>query len=421
MTAILDVYLGDSLAGRLRREESSFPLAKEKLRFSYTNKWLASKRFIPLSVTLPRRAREFDDDLVRPFFANLLPEADMREAIAKKRGESAHDIFGLLEEFGGDCAGAVSLWPIGQRAITCAGYESLSSQRLKQNIDKGKKAPLLLIADAIRMSIAGSHDKLPLCYKRGRFSLPQGLASSSHILKPPSEKHPHLPLNEFFCMTFAQHLGLKVCASRLLRSPDVLLIVERYDRINGAGGSLNRLHQIDFCQASNVMPEDKYEKDGGPDLKACFNLLARHSADVGRDKRRLMSWVICNYIIGNADTHAKQLSLMLMPGSTRLSPFYDLVCTSMYSDYPDELVLRIGGEKDPRKLTRRHWQRLTRDARMAEHLTEQLLARILRKTPTALAEAKARIRPLDAAEQKLLRNIEATIQQRAAHLAHTAA
>src|SRR4030095_1418763 len=205
----------------------------------------------------------------------------------------------------------------------------------------------------------------------------------------------------------------------LLRRPDVLLIVERYDRINGAGGSLNRLHQIDFCQAANVMPEDKYEKDGGPDLKACFNLLARHSADVGRDKRRLISWVICNYIIGNADTHAKQLSLMLMPGSTRLSPFYDLVCTSMYRDYPDELVLRIGGEKHPRKLTRWHWQRLSRDARIAERTTMQLLAQILRKTPAALAEAKAHIPPHGAAERKLLRDIEGTIQQRAAHLAST--
>ena len=317
MTATLDVYMGQVLAGRLRHERSHRPIAKDKLRFSYVPEWLKDRRFVPLSVMLPRKRGEFEDRVVRPFFANLLPEADMLKAIARRRGESPDDIFGLLEELGADCAGAVSLWPLGQRRLSRAAYEPLAPARLQEAIKRGKKEPLLLLADAMRISIAGSQDKLPLCFKRGRFVLPEGLARRTHILKPPSERHPHLPLNEFFCMRFAESLGLQVCHSRLLRHPDLIYLADRFDRREGRRTS-NPIHQIDFCQALNVMPEDKYEKDGGPSLKKCFSVLQRYGSEVARDKSRLMSWVILNYLIANADTHAKNLSLILMPKSIRL-------------------------------------------------------------------------------------------------------
>jgi len=43
------------------------------------------------------------------------------------------------------------------------------------------------------------------------------------------------------------------------------LLVERYNRLIDAQGHRQRLHQEDFCQALGVVPEMKYENEGGPD------------------------------------------------------------------------------------------------------------------------------------------------------------
>jgi serine/threonine-protein kinase HipA len=57
------------------------------------------------------------------------------------------------------------------------------------------------------------------------------------------------------------------------------LLVERYDRIRrqnqGGAASLERLHQEDFCQAQGIVPETKYQKEGGPSLRQFFCAAAR--------------------------------------------------------------------------------------------------------------------------------------------------
>ena len=56
----------------------------------------------------------------------------------------------------------------------------------------------------------------------------------------------------------------------------VYLLVERYDRQRRQpDGSLQRLHQEDFCQALGVAPEYKCQNEGGPDLAQCFHLLRK--------------------------------------------------------------------------------------------------------------------------------------------------
>ena len=49
------------------------------------------------------------------------------------------------------------------------------------------------------------------------------------------------------------------------------LLVERYDRLIDAQGHRQRLHQEDFCQTLGVVPEMKYQNEGGPDLAQCFD------------------------------------------------------------------------------------------------------------------------------------------------------
>lgn len=61
-------------------------------------------------------------------------------------------------------------------------------------------------------------------------------------------------------MALAMRLKLSVASTSIRRVADrVYLLVERYDRLRQPDGSLQRLHQEDFCQALGVAPEYKYQ------------------------------------------------------------------------------------------------------------------------------------------------------------------
>ena len=348
MADALDVYLNESLAGRLREERG-------RLFFAYDRAWLDSGQFIPLSVTMPRQVEEFPDEVTRPFFDNLLPEGDIRTAIAKLKRVSERNTFALLEEIGGDCAGAISLWPEGEEPRKNEGYTAVSDERLNKLLADMQKRPLLVIEDELRLSLAGAQEKLPVYYDGAQLSLPKGSAPSSHILKPGSPGFAHMPANEHFCMRLATALQLPVPVSAILRKPIPLYLVQRYDRSTGLDGTLTRIHQIDFCQALNLPSGKKYEKEGGPGLSACFDVIATYSSQPAKDRFNLISWVIFNYLIGNADAHAKNLALLITSEGISLAPFYDLISTAAYPDLTLDLALKVGGENRPEWIQQRHW------------------------------------------------------------------
>lgn len=349
MADTLDAYLNEHLAGLLREE-------KGQLFFTYDQAWLESERFIPLSVTMPRQPGEFPNGITRAFFDNLLPEGDIRTAIAKLKRVSERNTFGLLEEIGGDCAGAISLWPIGVKPRKNEGYTAISDERLNKLLAGMQKRPLLAIEDELRLSLAGAQNKLPVHYDGARLSLPRGSAPSSHILKPGSPGFAQMPVNEHFCMRLAAALHLPVPASAILRKPGPLYLVQRYDRTTTPDGTLGRVHQIDFCQALNLPSSKKYETEGGPGLAACFDVIATYSMQPAKDRLNLISWVIFNYLIGNADAHAKNLSLLITSEGISLAPFYDIISTAAYPDLTLNLALKVGGENRPEWMHERHWE-----------------------------------------------------------------
>lgn len=70
-------------------------------------------------------------------------------------------------------------------------------------------------------------------------------------------------------MRLAAELGVPVPGVDLLRLPEPLYVIERFDRQaakkdgGDAGASVQRLHRIDLCQALGVSPSKKYESEGG--------------------------------------------------------------------------------------------------------------------------------------------------------------
>src|SRR5271156_5011855 len=108
MAKTLDVYLHDELAGRLNQD------AGGQMVFEYVESWLARPGATPLSQSLPLRKQHFNRKECRGFFAGILPEESKREIIARNLGISARNDYAMLDQIGGECAGAVTFMPVGE-------------------------------------------------------------------------------------------------------------------------------------------------------------------------------------------------------------------------------------------------------------------------------------------------------------------
>lgn len=375
MSDALTVYLGTEKVGRLWLGEG------RRFSFQYDKNWLASDHAVPLSIALPLRPEVYPDDTARPFFANLLPESELRKIIARRLGLSEGNDFALLEAIGGECAGAVTLLPEGSQLSDDGEYRQLSDDELNALIRELPKRPMLAGDAGIRLSLAGVQSKLPVFYDEAKdvVCLPMGNAASTQILKPNILYHPHTVENEAFCMQLAGRMGLPVPEATILHKEQNLYLVRRYDRKVNASGVVERFHQEDFCQALGLAPDMKYEKEGGPSLKVCFDLLRNISVTPVVDIKALLGWVVFNYLIGNADAHGKNISLLYSDLGPGLAPFYDLMSTTVYPDLTEKMAMRIGGEDRPQWIMTRHWEQFASDVGVGFKIVRQLLQEMSEK------------------------------------------
>jgi serine/threonine-protein kinase HipA len=119
------------------------------------------------------------------------------------------------------------------------------------------------------------------------------------------------------------------------------LLVTRYDRRFDADGQAHRLHQEDFCQALGIVPERKYAVEGGPTFRTGFDLLRRATTVPAVAVLAFLDGAIFNLIVGNADAHGKNFSLLYQSTGVSLAPFYDLLSTVAYPDLSPNLAMMI--------------------------------------------------------------------------------
>ncbi len=347
----LDVYLQDQKIGRLWLDE------QRRFVFQYDAAWLNQPNAVPLSLCLPLKTEPYPDDLARPFFSNLLPEQEIKRVIAQRLRISEGNDFAMLNRIGGECAGAVSVLPSGEAPAEKPGYRELNEEELHKIVIDLPRRPLMAGVEGMRLSLAGAQQKLPIYMEEERVFIASGNAPSSHILKPPIRDLEDTVGNEAFCMLLARKLGLPTPTVTIRQGLDRLFIIARYDRSRGKDKRLVRLHQEDFCQALGFLPDQKYESEGGPALPQCFALLQEKSIRPAADRMALLRWTIFNYLIGNADAHAKNLAMLLTSQGPRLAPFYDLLCTQVYPDLTEKQAMKIGGENRPSWIRKKHWER----------------------------------------------------------------
>lgn len=348
MAEELRVYWNSTLVGLLWRE-------KTELSFRYTEGYRSGPGALPLSRHLPLREEVFTTKDTLAFFANLLPEGEIRHKIARRIGVSPENVFALLAVLGGDCAGAVSVLPPGLQPGTSGRYRPLSSQELARELEELPAHPLLAGEEGVRLSLAGAQNKLPIFYDGNQFFIPEGNYPSSHIIKPAIRDLEDTVTNEAFCMNLARAVGLPVPAVQVLEvGGQRVYLVERYDRIPSPTVPMERLHQEDFCQALGIPPEMKYEVEGGPGFKDCFSLVNEWSDEPILDSLLLVNWALFNFLIGNADAHGKNLSFLYGKATIRLAPFYDLLCTAVYPRVNTKFAMNMGGQRDPRYCSASH-------------------------------------------------------------------
>lgn len=344
MTRRLIVWWNGARVGQLALNKYGEP------EFAYAEDWLSTSNVRPVSASLPLQPEPFDRRATLPFFEGLLPEASQRTAIAQALGISERNEFRLLEEIGGEVAGAIEVWPEGVAPAsdgTPNSYRSLSDDELVALIDRLPTRPMLAGGeDGLRLSLAGAQSKLPVVYRDGEIALPAPGQPTTHILKPEIARFEGTAENEAFCMRLARAIGLDVAHVQYRDVGDKrFLLIERYDRLTGEDGKTIRLHQEDFCQALGFTSARKYASDGGPVFRDCFALVRRVTSRPGAEALKLLDAALFNAIIGNADAHAKNFSLLYLPDRTQLAPLYDLLSTIAYPDLSQRFAMKIGGRR----------------------------------------------------------------------------
>ena len=392
MTHQLKVWLFDQPVGRLF-------LSNGRLHFAYLPEWLAQPQAMPVSMSLPLQADSFDDQQTRPFFAGLLPEGQLRSVIARQLQVSSQNEFALLDQLGGECAGAVSLtaWEstsiqqldlsIKRLDITPdSAVQWLSDDDLVGILDQLPSRPMLVGQAGLRLSLAGAQDKLPVLFDGVRIGLPQFGTPSSHILKPAIAAVTDSVSNEAFCLALAKQLKLP-CANAQIHqvAGRRFLLVERYDRQMHTIGTLSqrkRLHQEDFCQALGVVSELKYQNEGGPSLAQCFGLLRQATRPSAPQVLRLLDAVLFNALIGNHDAHGKNFSLLYDANGVSLAPLYDLLCTAVYPNLTAKMAMKIGSKYKFSELEARHWQQFATEVGLSPAACQKRLIQMASQLPT---------------------------------------
>lgn len=245
----LNVFLLNHHAGTLWTNKTG------DFEFQYQKNYLDKLNPRPISLSIPLTDEILSGNCVKSFFSNLLPEGELKTAIAREKKISEKNDFLMLKAIGGECAGAVSIMDQGQKPETENKYELLSENDLEKIIEESKIKPVLITREDLRLSLAGAQNKIPLYYNNKNFFLPKDNSPSTHILKLENKTFKGLAENEAFCMKLAKNSGIEVPEVFIKKIGEhKVFIIERYDRYLTKTGNVERIHQEDFCQISCTAP-----------------------------------------------------------------------------------------------------------------------------------------------------------------------
>lgn len=100
-----EIKFNKHTAGWLTQDENGF-------HFIYDTNYLKSDKPVPVSMTMPLREKEFDSQILFPFFDGLIPEGWLLDIAESNWKLDPRDRMGLLLVCCKDCIGAVGVFPV---------------------------------------------------------------------------------------------------------------------------------------------------------------------------------------------------------------------------------------------------------------------------------------------------------------------
>jgi len=414
----LGVWLGQRRVGSLERR------GPRRMRFTYAPEVVAAEIGAPLlSVHLPVRAEPFAPEPTGVVFDGLLPEDHVRRRVAERLRLPEMDSFALLERIGRDCAGAVAVLAEGEapHLEPPAGLDWLEGGRLAEHLLELPTRPFALDdAGEVRLSLGGVQGKLLVVRSDGRTAIAAHGHASTHIIKPHLPPAPDLVANEAYCMWLAAATGVPTASVRVTRFAEVsALEIARYDRVTNAVGKTLRTHQEDGCQALGIRSDMKYfdaRRSRQPRWEHIYTAALPYAVSPARLRLGLFDLAVTNFVLGNSDAHAKNVSLMHLDRRVSVAPAYDIVCTQAYGDrFTRTLGMPIGDRVDPDTVTiddvRDLADRLDLGAGGVNRRVSELVGRIA----VHRDEQRARVVATDA-DTSIIAAVDAVIDARSAQL-----
>jgi serine/threonine-protein kinase HipA len=307
-------------AGRLEE------ISPNGTRFIYDPGWQED-----IACALPASTQEYIWKVgLHPFFEHLGPEGWLREKQARASGVSGQDDFGLLLQYGRDCIGAVGIQPLQELPTP-----------------KSDADPVTRAAVQSKRTMSGVQKKALVFGSGGSFQPSGENDQATHIAKFNGDEEKTFVENEALSLQLAvDALGArevtKFQVSSVKGFDEIALIVERFDRTQGG----DKLRLEDFAQIlSKPRGRDFHGKYDGS-YEEIATAIRRHSVRPEIDVGRFFQRVVFNIIIGKADAHLKNFSLLESSDGLRLSPTYDVLNSLIYGGRFDrEVALTLCGEK----------------------------------------------------------------------------
>ncbi len=323
----------------------------------------------------------------------MLPEGDVVKKIAQIKQISLNNPFALLRELGGECAGAVSLYPQDMAPNFDDTLEEISENKIEILLNKLSQNPLLT-GDGIRLSLAGAQEKLALTVfpDDDRYYKPSDKYVSTWILKPDNQNFPDLIYNEYFCMKLAGLVGLNVAECKIKKfGSTIVYMTKRFDRQN----IMQRIQQEDFCQGLGLSNKKYQRTEGEPSIKQCFMFIHNNMSNKAKDELHFLKSIIFNFLIGNSDAHGKNFSYLHTLNGYELAPLYDLVSTQVYPQLTKEMSMSIGSEYEPDKITKNNFLKMAKEL----DIKNQVINNILVKLSTEIIVQAEKLKQVIIAEQ----------------------
>lgn len=341
------------------------------------------------------------------YLDGLLPTNDSVRAGWALRANCAPDPLSLLTHVGEDVAGAVVLLPPGETPDTVREFIPVTEQHIVERACSARSLDGTWPPTQARLSLAGAQTKFALTRTSAGWVEPFRAAPSTHIFKPDTPRYAGIARLEASVLDTARLIGVDSAFADVwdMGTFDTL-VVERFDR-RMLDGELVRLHAEDLCQASGRDSSRKYAQEGGPTARTVLTLLGRHGGI--QQQLAFIEQLAINVTVGNADAHAKNVSILIHNDGVALSAMYDTVPTIVWPQLASELAMPVASAQHARAVTPDHWRKLARSAGVDESAVAERAIETIRRIPDAINHTMAEYAIPDAIRGVVLGHVNAVV------------